>query len=56
MHFESGVNLMRTCKKHLNSAEGKIKELLLGENGEFITKDLGIDLNSLTGGEDYDRT
>ncbi|MBD3422309.1 MAG: exodeoxyribonuclease VII small subunit [Chitinivibrionales bacterium] len=49
--FEKGVELMRRCEGHLKSAEGKLSELLKGENGEFIEKSLGISLQSLTGGE-----
>lgn len=52
--FEHGVLLMRTCETHLKNAEGKIKELLKGENGEFVEKVLGITLDSVTGGEDFD--
>jgi exodeoxyribonuclease VII small subunit len=40
-HFERGVTLMRICDSHLKSAEGKLKELTKGENGEFIEKLLG---------------
>jgi exodeoxyribonuclease VII small subunit len=40
-HFERGVTLMRICDTHLKSAEGKLKELTKGENGEFIEKLLG---------------
>jgi exodeoxyribonuclease VII small subunit len=40
-YFERGVTLMRICDSHLKSAEGKLKQLLKGENGEFIEKILG---------------
>jgi len=40
-NFERGVALMRVCDTHLKSAEGKLKQLLKGENGEFIEKILG---------------
>ncbi len=39
--FEKGVALMKTCDSHLKSAEGKIKELLSGKDGEFIQTILG---------------
>lgn len=39
--FEKGVSLMRTCETHLKSAEGKLKELLKGEDGEFVQRILG---------------
>ena len=53
-NFEKGVTLMRTCDNHLRSAEGKLKELLKGENGEFVEKTLGITLDSFIDGEDLD--
>ena len=40
-HFERGVTLMRVCDSQLKSAEGKLRELTKGENGEFIEKLLG---------------
>lgn len=53
-NFEKGVTLMRTCDNHLRNAEGKLKELLKGENGEFVEKTLGITLDSFIDGEDLD--
>jgi exodeoxyribonuclease VII small subunit len=53
-NFENGVKLMRTCDNHLRNAEGKLKELLKGENGEFVEKTLGITLDSFIDGEDLD--
>jgi exodeoxyribonuclease VII small subunit len=50
-HFERGVALMRICDAHLKSAEGKLKELTKGENGEFIEKVLGCE-NGPPGEED----
>ena len=44
-HFERGVTLMRVCDTHLKSAEGKLRELTKGENGEFIEKLLGAHLS-----------
>jgi exodeoxyribonuclease VII small subunit len=45
--FEKGVALMKVCDSHLKSAEGKIRELLAGTDGEFIESVLGV-----SGGED----
>jgi exodeoxyribonuclease VII small subunit len=44
--FEQGIVLMRKCDSHLKSAQGKIKELLKGENGQFVEKVLGTTLES----------
>jgi len=52
--FEQGIQLMRKCDSHLKSAQGKLKELLKGENGEFVEKVLGITLESFAGGEEAD--
>ncbi|MFP4012771.1 MAG: exodeoxyribonuclease VII small subunit [Chitinispirillaceae bacterium] len=54
LHFENGIRLMRHCDTHLKSAQGKLKELLKGEDGEFITKVLGVTLESFIGGEETD--
>jgi len=54
LHFEDGIRLMRHCDVHLKSAQGKLKELLKGEDGEFITKVLGVTLESFIGGEKID--
>jgi exodeoxyribonuclease VII small subunit len=53
-YFEKGITLMRSCEQHLKNAEGKLKELLKGDNGEFVEKVLGISLESVVGGEDFD--
>jgi exodeoxyribonuclease VII small subunit len=37
-HFEKGVGLMKVCDSHLKTAEGKLKQLVSGESGEFIEK------------------
>ncbi|MCP4647375.1 MAG: exodeoxyribonuclease VII small subunit [bacterium] len=52
--FEKGIKLMRVCENHLRNAEGKLKELLKGEDGEFVEKVLGVTLNSVVGGDDFD--
>jgi len=44
--FEQGIILMRKCDSHLKNAQGKIKELFKGENGEFVEKVLGVTLES----------
>jgi exodeoxyribonuclease VII small subunit len=41
-HFERGVGLMKTCDSYLKTAEGKLKELCSGKDGEFIEKILGV--------------
>ncbi len=53
-NFEKGVTLMRICENHLRNAEGRLKELLKGENGEFVEKILGVTLDSVIGGEEFD--
>jgi exodeoxyribonuclease VII small subunit len=37
-NFEKGVALMKTCDSHLKTAEGKLRELVGGKDGEFIEK------------------
>lgn len=44
--FEQGISLMRKCDSHLKNAQGKMKELLKGEDGEFVEKVLGDTLES----------
>jgi exodeoxyribonuclease VII small subunit len=44
--FEQGISLMRQCDARLGSAQGKMKELLKGENGEFVERILGDSLES----------
>ncbi len=51
--FEKGIKLMRVCDNQLRNAEGKLKELLKGEDGEFVEKTLGVSLHSVLGGEDF---
>lgn len=53
-YFEKGVKLMRACDEHLRGAEGKLKELLKGEDGQFVEKVLGINLESVVGEQDFD--
>ncbi len=52
--FEKGINNIRVCDKHLKDARGKLKELLRGEDGEFVERVLGITLDSVCGGEEFD--
>jgi exodeoxyribonuclease VII small subunit len=52
--FEKGITLIRTCDTHLKKAQGKITELLKGENGEFVEKILGSSLESFVSKEDPD--
>lgn len=44
--FEQGILLIRTCDTHLKKAQGKITELLKGENGDYVEKILGDSLES----------
>jgi exodeoxyribonuclease VII small subunit len=53
-YFERGIGLMRACDAHLKGAEGRIRELLKGENGEFIEKVLGMTAETALGGDDDD--
>ena len=52
--FEKGITLIRTCNTHLKKAQGKITELLKGENGEFVEKILGPSLESFVSKENID--
>jgi len=40
--FEQGISLLRTCDGHLKNAQGRITELLKGENGEYVEKCSGF--------------
>lgn len=48
-YFEHGISLMRACDAHLKGAEGKLRELLKGENGEFVEKALGMSIDNGNG-------
>ncbi|MFP4417540.1 MAG: exodeoxyribonuclease VII small subunit [Chitinispirillaceae bacterium] len=52
--FEKGIKNIRTCDRHLENAQGKLRELLRGEDGEFVERVLGITLDSVGGGEESD--
>ena len=52
--FEKGTTLIRTCDTHLKRAQGRVTELLKGENGEFIEKILGASLESFVSRETPD--
>lgn len=47
--FEKGIHLVRRCDTHLKNAQGRIRELFKGENGEFVEKILGMTLESFSG-------
>jgi exodeoxyribonuclease VII small subunit len=50
--FEKGIGLLRICDTHLKKAQGKITELLKGDNGEYVERVLGTTLESfVTRGE-----
>ena len=53
-YFEKGIGLMRVCDSHLKNAEGKIRELLKGENGEFAEKVLGMTADTILGEDETD--
>lgn len=53
-YFENGIHLIRRCDSHLKNAQGKVKELFKGENGEFMERVLGLTLESFLAGEDQD--
>ncbi|MBN1128454.1 MAG: exodeoxyribonuclease VII small subunit [Chitinispirillaceae bacterium] len=53
--FEKGVSLIRICDDHLKKAQGRVTELIKGENGELVEKLLGTSLDAFTardGGQD----
>ncbi len=39
--FEEGVGLLKTCEGHLRGAEGTLRELIQGENGQLVERLLG---------------
>jgi exodeoxyribonuclease VII small subunit len=45
--FEKGVALMRTCSTRLKDARGRVTQLLRGEQGEFIEKELGFSADDI---------
>ncbi len=49
-YFEKGIELIRHCDTQLRKAEGKLRELLEGENGELIERVIGPDFKTLLGG------
>ena len=53
-YFERGIGLMRQCDARLKQADGKLKELLKDENGEFVEKVLGVSLSNVLGEEEFD--
>lgn len=52
--FEKGIQYIRTCDEQLKRTDGALKELLKGENGEFIEKVIGVKLSSVLEGESKD--
>ena len=40
--FEKGIGFMRSCDSELKKAEGKLKELLEGDDGKLVEEVLGI--------------
>lgn len=50
--FEKGISHMRVCEDKLKDAEGKLKELLDGENGELVENVLGLSRDMLNSGDE----
>ena len=50
--FEQGVAAIRSCQKALSSAEGRLTELIRGEDGELVESLLGLTLDTLIDEED----
>ena len=50
--FEQGVQAIRSCQKALSNAEGRLTELLKGEDGELVESLLGLTLDTLQNNED----
>jgi exodeoxyribonuclease VII small subunit len=53
-NFEKGVSLLRGCQAQLDQAKGKISDLLKGEQGKFIEKELGLTADFLGDGNPSD--
>ncbi len=51
-NFEKGIAQMRVCEDKLSDAEGKLKELLEGENGELVENVLGLSRDLLNSGDE----
>ena len=45
--FEKGVGAIRDCQKALSSAEGRLTELLKGDDGELVESLLGLTVDTL---------
>lgn len=54
VYFEKGIALVRCCESHLTKADGKLSQLLKGENGRVVEKVLGVTLQSLLSGDNGD--
>jgi exodeoxyribonuclease VII small subunit len=52
--FEKGVALLRIGDGHLKNAQGRVTELLKGENGEYVERVLGTTLDSFIGKDTND--
>lgn len=51
-NFEKGISQMRICEDKLSDAEGKLKELLDGENGQLVENILGLNRDMLNSGDE----
>jgi len=45
--FEHGVKALGACQKALSSAEGRLTELMKGENGALVEQLLGLTLDTI---------
>ena len=52
--FEQGVSAIRSCQKALSTAEGRLTELMRGEDGALVESLLGLTLDTLLDEEDED--
>lgn len=50
--FEDGVKAIRSCQKALSNAEGRLTELMKGEDGALVESLLGLTLDTLLDEED----
>ena len=49
LYFEQGIGHIRVCEEQLKKADGTLRELLKGENGELVERVIGVSLASALG-------
>jgi exodeoxyribonuclease VII small subunit len=54
-YFEKGVKLMRVCEESLRGVEGKLRELLKGEDGKLVEKVLGFTYDGDRNGDEIEQ-